>query len=283
MCPRLFPSPYVARCVALGHRHRFTATEKQSFENRCNLIAPGEHNATHGLAKHELAKAVVAMTLKLFHSDAYRRQFRATVKRLQDESVVLDRTCFMHATATRAGDLGHLAGFAVSEVVWDDETGATVHRLDELRCGMLQEGEVVTGEIDWGRRHRLMQTESARHLTMSGIGLTHELGQIVGETISPSRATVRIATETETPESHEEGWALQQWVNNIVSEDVPIVSRLNRSLDGRRFWHIDGIGSIASESPHVRSTAEIGPVQIRLTGAAKHLEVQIELGNEAPA
>jgi len=117
------------------------------------------------------------MTDDLFRSDAYLRECRARVLRVEEAGIVLDRTVFYPQGGGQAGDSGQLVladgralaiadtrkakdaeGRPTNEIVHVPAPGQT-----EL-LATLKAGDAVTARIDWDRRHKLMRFHTATHL-----------------------------------------------------------------------------------------------------------------------
>ena len=113
----------------------------------------------------------------LFLTDAYLTRFDGTVTAVDHDTrrVALDRTAFYPTGGGQPHDTGVLAGLAVTEVrkegdeVWHTLAGGG-HTLavggHTLAGGgpLPVEGDMIDGEIDWGRRHALMRTHTALHI-----------------------------------------------------------------------------------------------------------------------
>lgn len=117
------------------------------------------------------------MTHDLFRQDAYLQQCDATVLRIDEPGIVLDRTVFYPLGGGQAGDAGTLTladgtvvAIADTRKGKDAEGRATadiVHvpaQGQEALLARLTAGQPVTARIDWDRRHRLMRFHTATHL-----------------------------------------------------------------------------------------------------------------------
>src|SRR5687768_3254217 len=103
------------------------------------------------------------MTEALFASDAYIRDFSATVTAVDGSRVVLDRTAFYPGGGGQPNDTGRLArGDRQWEVTAVGRDGVSIwHEVDGEPPEV---GAEVTGAIDWERRHALMRTHTAMHI-----------------------------------------------------------------------------------------------------------------------
>jgi alanyl-tRNA synthetase len=206
------------------------------------------------------------MTERLYYSDCYLREFPARVVEISDDGrrVFLDRTAFYPTSGGQPFDIGTLGGIAVREVL--DEGDRVAHLLD----APLATGE-VTGEIDWTRRFDHMQQHTGQHLLSAVFEelfaistVSFHMGSVLS-TIDISAA----ALEAKQVERVEERCA------EIVAEARPVMITFedaSRDLGLRkasertgtlRIVSIEGLDRSACGGTHLRSTAEIGPLQIR--------------------
>jgi misacylated tRNA(Ala) deacylase len=104
------------------------------------------------------------MTELLCQSDAYLKEFDATVVAVNADQVVLDRTAFYPRGGGQPSDHGTLWGdggeYRVLEV--KKQGGEVWHKLD--RAAAFTAGTRVRGAIDWERRYKLMRTHTALHI-----------------------------------------------------------------------------------------------------------------------
>src|SRR5882724_3040064 len=98
------------------------------------------------------------MTEKLFLDQPALARAEATVVSSAPEGIVLDRTIFYARGGGQPGDIGVLrwdgGEVAVTEAV-KGEGEAILHQTP-LSAALPAPGTVVTAEIDWDRRHKLM-------------------------------------------------------------------------------------------------------------------------------
>ncbi|HEX6670498.1 MAG TPA: alanyl-tRNA editing protein AlaX, partial [Gemmatimonadales bacterium] len=97
------------------------------------------------------------MTDRLYYTDAYLRDFDATVvDRAEDgRRVYLDRTAFYPTSGGQSHDTGTLGGQAVLDVVDEDE------RIAHLLAAPV-DGNRVRGSVDWPRRFDHMQQHTGQ-------------------------------------------------------------------------------------------------------------------------
>ena len=109
------------------------------------------------------------MTEKLYHTDSYLRECEATVTKVWDKNIVLDRTVFYAKSGGQPADSGKIISQKGEEypvLLARQNGGDTVHELD-------REGLAVGGKVqcilDWERRYKLMRMHTSAHLLASCI------------------------------------------------------------------------------------------------------------------
>ena len=101
------------------------------------------------------------MTERLYYSDAYVREFDATVTAVADDGrrVFLDRTAFYPTSGGQPFDTGMLGERRVVDVI--DEGARIAHVLD---APLMQTTGTIHGRVDWPRRFDHMQQHTGQHL-----------------------------------------------------------------------------------------------------------------------
>ena len=213
------------------------------------------------------------MTELLYLRDAYLQEFDATVVERRPDAVVLDRTAFYPTGGGQPHDTGTIAGVPVVEV--RKEGDAVWHRLE----GEPPEGgAVVTGRIDWDRRHRLMRTHTALHVLCGVIWNAYDV-PVTGGNMEPLSARMDFQFDP-LPEGF--GPHIEELVNAELAADRPIevtflsrdeavldrdlirtkVSLVPETVPEVRVVDIVGLDKQADGGTHVRSTAEVGRIRV---------------------
>lgn len=113
--------------------------------------------------EHEAEK--LPPTEALYYIDAYIKEFEAKVlKIINDNNVVLDRTCFYPEGGGQPADQGWLTfGDKKVQVVDTQKTGKVIiHKIDTK--APFKEGATVKGTLDWEKRYTLMKAHTVTHL-----------------------------------------------------------------------------------------------------------------------
>jgi alanyl-tRNA synthetase len=206
------------------------------------------------------------MTERLYYQDSYLREFQARVVAVSDNGrrVILDRTAFYPSSGGQPFDAGTLGGAGVLDVV--DEGDQVAHVVEKP----LAVGD-VTGEVDWTRRFDHMQQHTGQHLLSAvfedlfGIAtVSFHMGAEVS-TIDVNAATLD-ARQIERVEERCAEIVAEARPVLITFEDASADLGLRKASERTgtlRIVSIDRLDRSACGGTHLRSTAEIGAVQIR--------------------
>lgn len=219
------------------------------------------------------------MTDEIFSRDAYQPSTEATVIRVSEAGVVLDRTVFYAHGGGQPGDTGTLRWDGGEARVADTvkSSGEVLHVLDP-GAAPPSEGTAVTAEIDWARRHTLMRTHTALH-ALSGIVFTDYGAKVTGGNMEPGVARMDFELDGI---SQEFGREVEQKLNAALQQDHPVhvsflpraealadpdlirtkVSLIPESVDPIRVIDIEGLDKQADGGTHVHSTSEVGTVRV---------------------
>ncbi len=213
---------------------------------------------------------------------AYVRTFRARVQTRPPGAVVLDRTYFYAVGGGQPADRGTLvaaSGRSV-EVVDVTKSGASVlHRVRGSPAALadLSAGAEVEGILDFGRRHRHMRLHTAQHFLSARIfartGLRTEKARLGGreatldlEGALPEGLATDLAQDAADFVTHPRPVRIRQvprteWELHPSARSglVPLPPQ----VDPVRVIEIEGIDTCPCGGTHVRSTAEIGRIEIR--------------------
>ena len=216
---------------------------------------------------------MAAMSEALYLRDAYLRSFSARVTAVDDQRVALDRTAFYPTGGGQPHDTGTLAGATVVDVrkEGDDIWHTLVGAVPEV-------GAEVDGAVDWDRRHALMRTHSALHV-LCGV-IWNEWGKAVtGGNMEPLSARMDFEFDP-LPEGF--GATVEERVNDELAAARPIevtflprdtavmdedlirtkVSLIPETVKEIRVVDIVGLDKQADGGTHVRSTDEVGRIQV---------------------
>ena len=205
------------------------------------------------------------MTARLYYDNSYLRDFRAKIAGMDGAKVYLDQTAFYPTSGGQPHDTGSIAGVPVVDVV--DEEDRIAHVLAHP-IELTGEAECI---LDWERRFHHMQQHTGQHLLSAVLMDAFQIPTVsfhLGQDVS----TIDVETTALDASQLEK---LEQLVNRRVFENLPVEVAYQESATADwlrkpserqgllRIISIQGLDRSACGGTHVRSTSEIGPVQIR--------------------
>lgn len=213
------------------------------------------------------------MTRKLYWDEPYSRKFTATVDEIDSNNVVLDQTLFYPRGGGVSCDIGTLGGIGVVETIKTEDK--IVHSLASPPS--FRKGTQIDGELDWGRRHRLMRMHTAGHL-LSAILYTKVNARITGNQIDVDRSRMDFNLEA-FDRVQIEGFV--QEANSLIQKDASVKTYFMERDDALkrpelvklaeafppaenqlRIVEIEGIDKQADGGLHVQRLNEIGSLQL---------------------
>ena len=227
------------------------------------------------------------MTERLYYSDAYVREFDATVTAVADDGrrVFLDRTAFYPTSGGQPFDTGMLGERRVVDVI--DEGARIAHVLD---APLMQTTGTIHGRVDWPRRFDHMQQHTGQHL----------LSAVLDDAFGWKTVSVHFGTEVSTLDVDANGIDQERLVeaelrtNVIIWENRPVRVSFEDSATALglrkppdrageiRVVSIDDTDRSACGGTHVRATSEIGALLLRRTERVKQgTRVEFVCGSRA--
>ncbi|WP_438987102.1 alanyl-tRNA editing protein [Marivivens donghaensis] len=153
------------------------------------------------------------MTQPLFRDDAYCRSTTGTVTSLTEEGgIVLDATIFYPTAGGQPGDSGQLTwdGGQMKIATTIKGEGDDIVLVPAEPAPLPPVGTVVTQEIQWDRRYRLMRVHTALHLLSVVIPLP-----VTGGSIGVDKGRL----DFDMPEAPSDKEALEAALNDLIAGD----------------------------------------------------------------
>ncbi|MDG4721118.1 MULTISPECIES: alanyl-tRNA editing protein [Thalassospira] len=217
------------------------------------------------------------MTRLLFREDAYAKSCEATVKSISERGIELDQTVFYATAGGQAGDIGVLktasgAALPVATTIKDRDSGRILHIIADDHS-LPEIGDIVTAELDWDNRHKMMRFHTCLHLLCAVIE-----GDVTGGNIAAHKARL----DFNLPEMAMEKEEITAKLNELIARNAGVydgeisVAELKANpelvrtmsvqppMDGNsiRTVTIEGIDFQPCGGTHVRNTGEIGQVSV---------------------
>ena len=216
-------------------------------------------------------------TQLLYQTDAYLREFEATIVAVEGDAVVLDRTAFYPGGGGQPCDKGTLAfgGQAVAVVEVAKQGGQLVHC---VAGGPPPVGAAVRGVLDWDHRHKLMRTHTALHL-LCGVVFRDYGALVTGGNMKPLEARMDFELAEMSSAFSQE---VEATVNGEIAAARPIrvrilpraeafqipdlirtkINLLPPEITEVRTVEIVGLDLQADGGTHVGNTSEVGRVRV---------------------
>jgi misacylated tRNA(Ala) deacylase len=235
------------------------------------------------------------MTDALYHTDAYLKEFDATVTAVDGSKVALDRTAFYPGGGGQPNDVGTLSsGDQTWTVIKVNKQGADVWH--ELAGTPPAVGSPVHGAIDWDRRYRLMRTHTAMHI-LCGVIFRDYGASVTGGNMEPLKGRMDFEFETMRQELVRE---IEERINVEVAKARPthvkilpreaafqipdlIRTKINLLPEGIteiRTIEIEGLDLQADGGTHVANTAEVGHIRVTDYKSKGKINKRIEVAIE---
>jgi len=210
-------------------------------ENFYALIAERHMQAPRKMeeAKPEelLATAVSNLpeTEELYYQDQYMKEFEAKVlKVMEDNYIVLDRTCFYPEGGGQPADTGYL-GFDGNrvEVVDVQKVGKVI--VHKLKGTVPKNNSLVRGVIDWEKRYSLMKHHTATHIVNGAA--RRVLGQHVWQFgtqkgLDRSRLDISHYRRLTLKEIHK----IEKLANQAVLRNIPVETSLMPRSEAEKLY-----------------------------------------------
>lgn len=205
-------------------------------------------------------------TPRLYYQDSYASAFDAQVidRSPDGKRVYLDKTYFYPASGGQPHDTGFLGEQTVLEVV--DEGDRIAHLLSSPLTA-----EVVPAQIDWSRRYDHMQQHTGQHLLSAVFVEMCEASTLsfhMGSEVSTIELGIKELSDLQIDlvESRANEIVREARCVRILFEEADKAGGLRKEsarTGTLRIIEIEGVDRSACGGTHVRSTAELGPIQIR--------------------
>lgn len=221
------------------------------------------------------------MTDLLYMTDAYMKEFDATVTAVEENRVALDHTAFYPGGGGQPNDIGLLkAGDQSWQVTKVKKAGVQVWHTLALSEGAKppQVGEIVQAEIDWEQRYKLMRTHTAMHI-LCGVVWRDYGASVTGGNMQPLKGRMdfefesmhrELVDEIEEKINVEVAAARDVRANILPREEafqIPDLIRtkinlLPEGIQEVRTVEIKGLDLQADGGTHVANTSEVGRLRV---------------------
>jgi misacylated tRNA(Ala) deacylase len=230
------------------------------------------------------------MTELLAHTDAYLKEFEATVVAVnpEEKAVALDQTAFYPGGGGQPCDYGWLNQTPVTQIKRQGE-----HIWHYLEGDLPAVGAKVSGKLDWERRYKLMRTHTAFHI-LCGVVWRDYGAQVTGGNMDVLKGRMDFEFETLRQELVKE---IEEKLNAEVAAARPVrvkilpraeafqipdlirtkINLLPAGISEVRTVEIEGLDLQADGGTHVANTREVGRITIAGYKSKGKINKRIEL------
>lgn len=208
---------------------------------------------------------------KLFWEDPYRTELTTNVTGVAGPEITLAETIFYAFSGGQESDAGAIGGYAVAAA--RKEGMEIIYSIEHTH--ELKKDDIVVVAIDWQRRYSLMRLHFAAEIVLELIYQNFGPVEKIGAHISGEKARLDFSWTGNISETF---GLLQEKFENIVSDDLAIISRFSDRERQIRYWEIDGFARVSCGGTHLKRTGEVGAVTLRRNNIGKGKErIEIQL------
>lgn len=207
---------------------------------------------------------------KVFWENPYQTSLSTKVTAVNGDEILLAETIAYSFSGGQESDKAYINGLQVTGSTMD---GNLIYYSLPENHG-LAPGDEVLQTIDWPRRHKLMRLHFAAELVLEIVTQEFHLEK-VGAHIAETKARIDFRWDQNIKTLFE--FILNKY-NKIIEADLAIHTGFTDLASQRRFWKIDGFAQVPCGGTHVRSTAEVGFIELKREHPGKSMErIEIRL------
>ena len=205
------------------------------------------------------------MTRKVFWEDPYLRELDTRVASVDGDGVIVEATIFFAFSGGQESDTGFLAGLPVLEA---RKQGRDIVYILPAEHG-LSRGDRVRMQIDWERRYRLMRLHFAAELVLEVAYRLLPGVEKIGAHISAEKARLDFHWAENISASFA---GILTEVRSLIDADHRILSAYEDEAGERRYWEIPGFARVPCGGTHLKSTGEVGMIDLRRRNVGRSKE-----------
>jgi Ser-tRNA(Ala) deacylase AlaX len=192
---------------------------------------------------------------KVFWDNPYQTILVTIVSSITNNQIVFKETIAFSFSGGQESDRAYINNLPI---IGSEIFGDLIYYTLPDGHGLMQ-NDVITMEIDWFRRLRLMRLHFAAELILELI--TQKLGiEKIGAHIAEDKARIDFIYGKNISVIFGE---LLDNYNEIISANIAIKTGFSDILNQRRYWEIEGFAKVPCGGTHVKSTAEVGGVKLK--------------------
>ncbi|OQP40576.1 alanyl-tRNA editing protein [Niastella koreensis] len=202
---------------------------------------------------------------KLFWDDPYQTSLVTHVKSVENGVITLFETIAYAFSGGQQSDTGTMNGY---KIITARKEGKEIYYILE-EGHALQAGDEVRIEIDWDARYKLMKLHFAAEIILELVNQHFGCPVKIGANITTEKSRLDFIWENNISEMFP---LLTAKAKEIIDADLPIESAFSDPVNEVRYWRIEGFGQVPCGGTHIKTTGEIGPIQLKRNRQGKNKE-----------
>ena len=205
------------------------------------------------------------MTTKVFWLDPYLTRLDTRVTSVEGNDITLERTIFFALSGGQESDHGSVNDKRVLRA--RKEGKEIIYTLEDGHG--LKPGDPARIDINWERRYRLMRLHLAAELVLELVYQKLDSIEKIGAHIAEDKARIDFKWDGNISNYLPE---IQEEAVQIIKSNQEIVSGFRDEKSEKRFWEIKGFARVPCGGTHLKTTGEIGDVELKRKNPGKGKE-----------
>jgi Ser-tRNA(Ala) deacylase AlaX len=196
------------------------------------------------------------MVRKIFWEDPYQTKTDAVITSVKGGAVTVDRTTAFAYPGGQVFDTGTIGGLPILNALYDKKE--IYYTLPEGHG--LKPGDSAPVEIGWERRYRIMKLHFAAELFLAAMLKRYGKFDLTRADILEDRGILEFAWEGDISAIFP---ALEEDLKGLVAANHAIISEYEDRENEKRYWEIPGYSKVICGGTHLKTTGEIGTVNLK--------------------
>ncbi|WP_371361584.1 hypothetical protein SRRS_29480 [Sporomusa rhizae] len=202
--------------------------------------------------------------VKIFWEDPYLTELDAKVTSVENDYITVDRTIAFAFSGGQESDTGTIGGLKILNAEKRDKQ--IVYQLAGHAMSVNNPARIC---IDWNRRYSLMRLHFAAEVVLELIYQKFNHPEKIGAHIAEDKARVDFYWQGNISQTFS---LLQDEIQKLVSNDLPITSAFSDPENEVRYWEINNFAKVPCGGTHIKRTGEIGEVVLKRNNIGKGKE-----------
>ena len=207
----------------------------------------------------------VPVTRKLFWADPYQTQLDTHITSVNGNDVTVAQTIFYAFSGGQESDTGTYKTIPVLQARKEDQN--IIYTLADDHS--LKAGDPITMRIDRERRYRLMRLHFAAEIILELVYQQLKPITKIGAHIAQDKSRI----DFEWGENIAQHFPIiTEKANGLVAANLDIISAYSDEQTQKRYWEIADFARVPCGGTHLRSTGEVGNIQLKRKNVGKGKE-----------